>query len=83
MNSFKDNPDEIFTATTKAATVVDNYSTAVVFCFFDTEEGDLWDYLWFVPAPDLLKLANQLDGGRRWASWPAERGRKVISGTAT
>ena len=61
---FGDNPDEIFTATTKAATVVDNYSTAVVFCFFDTEEGDLWNYLWFVPAPDLLKAANQLDGGR-------------------
>lgn len=61
---FGDNPDEIFTATTKTAMVVDNYSTAVVFCFFDTEEGDLWNYLWFVPAPDLLKHANQLDGGR-------------------
>lgn len=61
---FGSNPDEIFTATTKAATVVDNYSTAVVFCFFDTEEGDLWSYLWFVPAPDLLKHANQLDRGR-------------------
>ena len=61
---FGDNPDEIFTATIKAATVADNYSTAVVFCFFDTEEGDLWNYLWFVPAPDLLKFANQLDGGR-------------------
>lgn len=61
---FGDNPDDIFTATTKASGVVDNYSTAVVFCFFDTEEGDLWDYLWFVPAPDLLKHANQLVGGR-------------------
>jgi len=37
---------------------------AVVFCFFDTEEGDRWDYLWFVPAPDLIKHANKLDGGR-------------------
>lgn len=61
---FGDNPDGIFTATTKATTVVDNYSTAAVFCFFDTEEGDLWDYLWFVPAPDLIKLGNKLDGGR-------------------
>jgi hypothetical protein len=59
-----DNPDAIFTATTKAATIADNYSMAVVFCFFDTEEGDIWDYLWFVPAPDLIKLANKLDGGR-------------------
>jgi len=61
---FGDNPDEIFTATTKTTGVSDNYSMAIVFCFFDTEEGDLWDYLWFVPAPDLIKLANKLDGGR-------------------
>ena len=61
---FGDNPDGIFTATTQAVTAVDNYSTAVVFCFFDTEEGDLWDFLWFVPAPDLLKLANKLDSGK-------------------
>lgn len=61
---FGDNPDNIFTATTKAVSIADNYSMAVVFCFFDTEEGDLWDYLWFVPAPDFLKMANKLDGGK-------------------
>lgn len=61
---FGNNPDEIFTATAKASGVVDNYSTAVIFCYFDTEEGDLWDYLWFVPAPDLLKFANKLDNGK-------------------
>ena len=60
---FGDNPDEIFTATVKASGVVDNYSTAVIFCYFDTEDGDIWDYLWFVPAPDLIKLANKLSGG--------------------
>ncbi len=57
---FGSNPDEIFTATVKAASVADNYSMAVVFCFFDTDEGDLWNYLWFVPAPDLIKSANKL-----------------------
>ncbi len=61
---FGNNPDEIFTATAKSSGVVDNYSTAVIFCYFDTEEGDLWDYLWFVPAPDLLKFANKLDSGK-------------------
>ena len=61
---FGDNPDEIFTATAKAASIADNYSMAVVFCFFDTEEGDLWDYLWFVPAPDYIKSANKLNGGK-------------------
>lgn len=60
---FGDNPDKIFTARTKAVTVVDNYSTALVFCFFDIEDGDLWNYLWFVPAPDFLKSANHLAGG--------------------
>jgi len=61
---FGDNPDVIFTATTKAGGVVDNYSMAVVFCFFDTEEGDIWDYLWFVPAPDMIKQGNKLMGGK-------------------
>jgi hypothetical protein len=37
---------------------------AVVFCFFDTDQGDLWDYVWFVPAPIFLKMANKLDGGK-------------------
>ncbi|MEA3272946.1 MAG: HTH domain-containing protein [Patescibacteria group bacterium] len=61
---FGDNPDGIFTATTKALGVVDNYSMATVFCFFDTEQGDIWEYLWFVPAPDFLKMANKLDNGK-------------------
>jgi len=61
---FGDNPDSIFTATTKASGVVDNYSMATIFCFFDTEEGDLWDYLWFVPAPDFIKKANPLMSGK-------------------
>jgi len=61
---FGDNPDAIFTATTKSSGIIDNYSMAVIFCFFDTEEGDLWDYLWFVPAPDFINKANRLDSGR-------------------
>lgn len=61
---FDDNPNGIFVATTKSTTVADSYSVALVFCFFDTEEGDLWDYLWFVPAPDFIKMANKLDSGK-------------------
>lgn len=60
---FGDNPSSIFTATTKASSIVDNYSMAVIFCYFDLEEGDLWDYLWFVPAPDFIRSANKLKGG--------------------
>ncbi len=36
---------------------------AIIFCYFDTGEGDLWDYLWFVPSPDVIKFANQLQNG--------------------
>lgn len=61
---FGDNPDDIFTATVKANSVVERYSMALVFCFFDTEQGDLWDYVWFVPAPDFLKMGNKLQGGK-------------------
>lgn len=63
---FGDNPDGVFVATTKSMSMADNYSVAIIFCFFDTEEGDLWDYLWFVPAPDFIKMANQLDGGKSY-----------------
>lgn len=61
---FGNNPDEIFTATVKTASVEDRYSMAMVFCYFDTEEGDLWNYLWFVAAPDFVKMANRLQGGK-------------------
>ncbi|NKQ39544.1 MAG: hypothetical protein HF967_08800 [Methanosarcinales archaeon] len=61
---FGDNPDGVFVATTKSMSMADNYSMAIIFCFFDTEEGDLWDYLWFVPAPDFIKMANSLNKGR-------------------
>lgn len=57
-------PGEIFTATTKVSSIADNYSVAVIFCYFDMNKGDLHDDLWFVPAPDLLKRANQLKKGR-------------------
>ncbi len=60
---FGDNPDAIFTATTKTTSIADNYSVALIFAFFDTSEGDLWDYLWFIPAPDFIKMANNLKKG--------------------
>ena len=58
---FGDNPAEAFVTNVKAASVTDSYSMALVFCFFDTEQGDIWDYLWFVPAPDFLKMANKIN----------------------
>lgn len=57
---FGGDPAEIYTATVKASGVIDNYSMAFVFCYFDTTDGDIWDYVWFVPAPDFLRKANKL-----------------------
>jgi hypothetical protein len=60
---FGNDLSEIFTATVKASGVIDNYSMAFVFCYFNTLDGDVWDNLWFIPAPEFLKKANQLMGG--------------------
>lgn len=60
---FGSDPSEIFTATVKASGVVDNYSMTFIFCYFDIVDGDIWDYVWFVPAPDFLRKANKLQGG--------------------
>lgn len=62
---FGNDPSEIYTATIKANGAVDHYSMAYVFCYFDTSVGDIWQYVWFVPAPDLIKMAAQLQGGQR------------------
>jgi len=61
---FGDDSGDVFTATVKTHNVIDNFSMAFVFCFCDTERGDLWDYLWFVPAPSFYKMANRLQDGK-------------------
>jgi hypothetical protein len=71
---FGDNPSEVFTATVKAKGIVDNYSMMFVFCYFDTSDGDIWDYIWVIPAPDFLRKANKLEGGQ---SYGFVAGRKV------
>ena len=53
----------IYTATVKEKTLIDNYSMAMVFCYFDSEKGDIGQHLWFVPAPDFIKRANKLKDG--------------------
>jgi len=58
---FGDNPSEIYTATVKKSGVVDHYAMAYIFCYFDTEAGDLWDYVWLVPAPEFVQMATPLN----------------------
>jgi len=68
-------PEGIYTATVKAESVLDNYSMALVFCFFDTDKGDVWDYVWFVPSPGFLKLSNKLQNAKM-LGFVAGRGRR-------
>lgn len=61
---FGDDPTDIYTASVKQGGVVDHYAMCYLFCYFDTKQGDLGDYVWLVPAPDFQRLANQLQGGK-------------------
>ena len=47
-----------FVAHIKKRNVIEHYSCAIVFCFFDEDEGGLWDYLWFIPTPEFIKIAS-------------------------
>jgi len=57
--NFSDDFSRPFVATVKQRSVTDNYSMAFVFCLFDTAKGDVHDYVWFVPAPDFIRMAHK------------------------
>lgn len=63
-SNFSDDFSRPFVATVKERSVIDNYSMAFVFCLFDTAKGDVHDYIWFVPAPDFVRLAHRDKNGR-------------------
>lgn len=58
-SNFSDDFSKPFVATVKERSVVDNYSMAFIFCLFDTSKGDVHDYVWFVPAPDFVRMAHK------------------------
>ncbi len=60
---YSDGLPSVFTATVKASTLVDHKKMAIIFCLFDTQDGDLADYLWFVPADEFILKANRLKSG--------------------
>lgn len=45
-------------ADVKKSGLVDSYAMGVIICRFDIEKGDLGDFLWYIPAPDFIRLAN-------------------------
>lgn len=47
-----------FVSNMKVSNVKEHYASFMVFCFFDEDEGDIWDYLWFIPTPEFVKQAR-------------------------
>ncbi|MDP3245148.1 MAG: winged helix-turn-helix domain-containing protein [bacterium] len=45
----------------KTKSVIADNAMGLVFAFFDTEDGDIWDFLWFVPAKAFVKIAPKSD----------------------
>jgi hypothetical protein len=60
---YNDGLPSVFTATVKTSTLVDHKNMAIIFCLFDTQDGDIADYLWFIPADEFILKANKLQGG--------------------
>jgi len=61
---FGDNPNKTYHQSIKETSIANNYSNAVVFCFFNIETGDLNDKVWFVPGPEYIKHSNRDKNGR-------------------
>lgn len=47
----------------KRSAILGRKKLGIVFCIFNTEEGEMTDFLWFVPAKDFLKKGNKLKNG--------------------
>jgi hypothetical protein len=63
---FSHNPEKgVYVSTAKTSTVKNIRSMMMIFCFFDITKGDIWDYLWLIPASKFIKKASRLEGGIR------------------
>lgn len=50
--------DRGFVSTVKEQGIIDSYKMLLVFVYFDLSEGDIYDHIFCVPAPDFLKLTE-------------------------
>ena len=55
---------DTYKTTVKENTLQDNHSMFLVFCLFNIDDGDLWRYLWLVPATDFIERADEPRNGR-------------------
>lgn len=58
-SNFSDDFSRPFVASVKKKSILDKHSLGFVFCLFDTSKGDIHNYIWFVPAPDFIRLAHK------------------------
>ncbi len=56
---YKDNRG--FVSTVKEQGIIDSYKMLLVFVYFDLSEGDIFDHIFCVPAPDFLKLTKNAE----------------------
>lgn len=54
------NSSGVVVATVKKHSIYNRKNLGIVFCVFDTEEGEMGDFLWFMPATDFTKKAPEL-----------------------
>lgn len=50
--------DRGFVSTVREQNIVNNYKMILVFVYFDLSEGDIYDHIFCIPAPDFLKLTK-------------------------
>lgn len=52
-------------ASVKETSLTSQKDISIVFCMFNVDKGDLWEYVWLVPAKDFLKKTNPRSDGLR------------------
>lgn len=53
-----------FIQTPSVNSVVNSYKMALVFVYFDIKNGDIYNKVWFIPAPDFIQRAHRIPANR-------------------
>lgn len=53
-----------FIQTPSVDSIVNSYKMALVFVYFDVSRGDIYDKIWFVPAPDFIQKAHLIPANK-------------------
>lgn len=53
-----------FIQTPSVNSIVNSYKMALVFVYFDVKKGDIYDKMWFIPAPDFIQRAHLIPANK-------------------